>query len=122
MLQNNATYESYNFPCNRWLSKDELDQRIELDIPIETAPTSNVQKSPILGLHDLMRIEKLNSQIDKVYTFPQPSGPIQSQQVPQVGLKELIREEKMNVLMQQNHQTKTQSGFYFCPRNILLNS
>jgi hypothetical protein len=35
MLQNNISHEKFVFPCNRWLSRDEQDSKIELELDIQ---------------------------------------------------------------------------------------
>jgi hypothetical protein len=37
VLQNNITNEKYLFKCERWLSKDEQDHKIELELSVENA-------------------------------------------------------------------------------------
>ena len=35
ILQNNISHEKFLFPCNRWLSRDEQDSKIELELDIQ---------------------------------------------------------------------------------------
>ena len=44
MLQNNITNEKYLFKCERWLSKDEQDRRIELELSVENASSEAKDK------------------------------------------------------------------------------
>lgn len=39
ILLNNTNNERFNFTCGRWLSDDELDQRIEIEIPTDNDKT-----------------------------------------------------------------------------------
>jgi hypothetical protein len=41
LIQNNVTNEKFNFPCARWLAKDELDHKIELELNEENANRTN---------------------------------------------------------------------------------
>lgn len=41
VLQNNITNEKFTFPCNRWLAKDELDHKIELELFPDNSQISN---------------------------------------------------------------------------------
>lgn len=45
MLLNNITNEKFLFPCGRWLAKDELDHKIELELTCEAANLNKNTKS-----------------------------------------------------------------------------
>ena len=45
IIQNNITNEQSVFIANRWLSKDELDHKIELELSVEKIKTTKETKT-----------------------------------------------------------------------------